>query len=331
MKAKLVVFNESYKVDFEEKQLPDKLKPGELLLETQYTLISAGTELAMYTGTHVGFSDPKNTWVKYPYYPGYCTVAKVLKTGKDVTSFKQGDTVFTNEPRHRSHSIIDSKIAINIEGIPEKRALFITMGSISLTVLRVIDTVKEDNVAVMGMGIVGNLAGQICKTDKAKTVIGIDLIEKRLDAAKKSGIDHVLNPKKADLAKEIEKITSGKELNTVIEATGNPVVIRDALTITGKKGRVLLLGSPRGKTEIDFYNLVHAKGVHIIGAHSSYSVNEKWSHMQNKELVADYIKREVLKVDRLVTHEIKPEGMKEAYEGLLNKKEEYLGVIIKWK
>jgi threonine dehydrogenase-like Zn-dependent dehydrogenase len=38
-----------------------------------------------------------------------------------------------------------------------------------------------------------------------------------------------------------------------------------------------------------------------------------------------------LRLDGLITHRIEPEGLGEAYEGLLKKKEEYLGVVIRWK
>jgi hypothetical protein len=38
-----------------------------------------------------------------------------------------------------------------------------------------------------------------------------------------------------------------------------------------------------------------------------------------------------LSTDKLVTHTIKPEGIGDAYEGLLKKKEEYLGVVVQWK
>lgn len=58
----------------------------------------------------------------------------------------------------------------------------------------------------------------------------------------------------------IAAATGGHGVDIAIEATGNPAVINHALQAARKLGRVVLLGSPRGRVEIDPYTDIHRKG-----------------------------------------------------------------------
>src|SRR5947207_1951379 len=49
--------------------------PRQVLLRTEASLVSAGTELAIYTGIHQGLTNPKTTWPKYPQAMGYMAAA----------------------------------------------------------------------------------------------------------------------------------------------------------------------------------------------------------------------------------------------------------------
>jgi hypothetical protein len=72
MKTKTVVFPEAYKVVIEESDMDiEAKKPNDLFLKTQYSVLSAGTEGALYKGTE--------TWAKHPILPGYGAVIKDAK------------------------------------------------------------------------------------------------------------------------------------------------------------------------------------------------------------------------------------------------------------
>ena len=79
MKIKLLVFPEKMTVEVEESELPDEPGHGEFLLENIYALISPGTELAMFTETHVGFPDPDFAYAKFPFRPGYAAVGRAYR------------------------------------------------------------------------------------------------------------------------------------------------------------------------------------------------------------------------------------------------------------
>ena len=125
-----------------------------------------------------------------------------------------------------------------------------------------------ETVVVLGLGLIGQFAAQLARVAGARPVIGVDLFPNRVEIAQAGGIC-ALNPNESDVAQTVNAVTAGRMAEVVIEATGNPAVIPQALELAGDGGRVVLLGSPRGTVEIDPYSAVHHKGVSLIGAHAA--------------------------------------------------------------
>ena len=128
-----------------------------------------------------------------------------------------------------------------------------------MTSLRVSRGELGDNVAIMGLGLVGNMAGQLF-TAAGMDVIGIDLIDERLRIAERCGIKHTINPKKEDLEERIREFTDGEGCEVTVEAIGNPSTVMACCRITKRLGEVILLGSPRGTYKADvtkILNYVH--------------------------------------------------------------------------
>ncbi|HQE25502.1 MAG TPA: alcohol dehydrogenase, partial [Candidatus Atribacteria bacterium] len=115
-------------------------------------------------------------------------------------------------------------------------------------------------------------------------------------------------------------------------------VVVEASNLVKKMGEIILLGTPRAEYETDITPLlrvVHLNWVTLKGAlewcFPLYdSIGSKYSFENNSYYIFDLIKEKRLVTDGLITHVIKPTEFKEAYEGLLNKKDEYLGVLIDW-
>ncbi|HYF48597.1 MAG TPA: hypothetical protein VEJ63_04290, partial [Planctomycetota bacterium] len=78
MKIQRLVFPDKGRCEIEDITLDERRDDSELLLKTRVSLISAGTELAMFTRSHRGFDDPNNRYAKYPFPPGYLNVAEVV-------------------------------------------------------------------------------------------------------------------------------------------------------------------------------------------------------------------------------------------------------------
>lgn len=337
MTIERIVFPDKRKVIVESVQLRTKLKPTELLLENKKSLVSAGTELSIYLGTHTGLKDPKNKWAKYPFYPGYAAAGVVKTVGQDVADIKVGDRVVC-ESRHETLTIVDLS-SNDVLPIPEEvtftQASFFHLGSVALNGIRKAKISLGDSVVIFGQGLVGQLALQLARLSGASPIIAIDYIPERLEISKQNGAEFIFNPTGSDLKKEIDKITNARGAQIVIEATGSPEVIPQTFKLTGEEGKVILLGSTRGSIEVDFYTEVHRRGISIIGAHESTSPEVEttlnpWTRLNNQRHILKLIKKNFLQVDSLVTHEFQLNEAKQAYEGLIHKEDEFLGVVFSY-
>ena len=171
--------------------------------------------------------------------------------------------------------------------------------------------------------------------DSADAVIAVDLADQRLAVASAGGATHTINPRDHDLQAAIKDATDGHGLDVAIEATGAPSVINDALAAAADLGRVILLGSPRGKAEIDVYGHIHRKGVALIGAHgrtSDVAANpyHRWSTHEHHRLAVELMRQGRLRTDHLVTDRIPAADAGHVWDMLSEFPDQHLGVIIKW-
>src|SRR6476620_9499284 len=92
MIARQAVVLEPFKVGIREADLPDPA-PNQVLVATAVSAVSAGTELAVYTGTHQWLKDPSLPDSKFPFKPGYSAAGVVVEVGSDVKHVNSGDRV----------------------------------------------------------------------------------------------------------------------------------------------------------------------------------------------------------------------------------------------
>jgi threonine dehydrogenase-like Zn-dependent dehydrogenase len=321
MKIQRLVFPDKNRCEVEEAQLDEKLEPNQALLKTKVTLISAGTELAMFTRSHRGFDEPDFGYAKYPFRPGYLAVSEVVAS---TCSIKTGALVFTSGP-HATYSreMADDLVPLPA-GINPEHATFLGLASISMTSVRLAPARAGANVVVIGMGNVGNLCAQLYGLCGAITA-GVDLSEKRLATAKSCGIDKAFCTANKPLTECVKELgPRGAEF--VIEAIGSSRTISDAFKAVAERGTIVLLGSPRTKMEIDPYFDIHRTGIHIIGAHGRNVDGATIKH--DKGLLLEWIRSGKLHVAPLITqHMPMAQGLK-GFEGLRDKPDEYLGVIL---
>ena len=79
--ARRLVFRAIQDVDWETLALPAELGPTEVLVRTARTVISAGTEVAVFSGTHIGYTVPGAKYPHMPYYPGFAAAGTVEAVG----------------------------------------------------------------------------------------------------------------------------------------------------------------------------------------------------------------------------------------------------------
>lgn len=310
--------------------LPDG--PGDVLIETEYSVVSAGTELAILSGGE--------SWAPLPFTPGYGSVGRVARVGSAVTDVAVGQRVFTygKHARYALTDILHVPVGDEVEPL---KATFARIAAVSITALRVADAALGDTVAVFGLGLVGNFAAQLFGLSGCE-VIGIDLSEKRREQARQCGVAHVLAPGK-DLVETVAELTGGRMCRTVVEATGLPAVAGEAAALAGKLGEVILLGSPRREHRADLtplLNRIHVWNngcVTFKGAHEwRLPVQEdpegrgRFSMEGNVRALLRLIGQDRLKIEPLLTHVVSPADCQQVYDGLRDQKEVYTGVVFDW-
>jgi threonine 3-dehydrogenase len=120
-------------------------------------------------------------------------------------------------------------------------------------------------VIVFGCGPIGIYAQMVAKLSGAEYVIGVDITKERLDLAKKTGTDIVLNAKEVNVVEEVDKITKGFGTDIVVELTGNKAVLNEASKTLRRGGEIVLVGLYSGSVELDLVNNIIYKEANVYG------------------------------------------------------------------
>lgn len=338
MKIREVVVTGQNQVELQTTEIDNpKLSSNEVLIDTEYTFISSGTELANYTGR-----EPKvflkGSWCSYPWRSGYANVGIVRDVGDRVTRTAPGDRVFTYG---RHASIIrysqERLIAPVGESIEPGVVAASRMAGVAMTGIIVADIGTNPRVIVFGLGLVGNLVSQMFQIHGCR-VIGVDPVEKRRKLAERCGISHTIGGDSDEVQAQIQDMTNGELGNITVDAVGHSSVVTQALRTTAAHGQLVILGSPRVSVTGDLTELlsdIHLRWITIRGALEwcvpMYSdIGNPTSQYSKQQTIFDWMTRGLLQVEPLVSHRLKPEQIKMAYDGLLNEPDIYTGVILEW-
>lgn len=247
-----------------------KVESGYVLVKTEYSCISAGTEMSGVTASGTPLvkrilESPelmekglkmlkergiKDTWavVKGKYEVGtamgYSASGIVEESGTPL--FSKGDRVAcmgVGYANHAGYIVAPQNLVVKVpESVSLEQASTAALGCIAMQGIRRADIVLGEYVVITGMGILGQLACQFAAASGA-TVIATDIDERRLQIAKNGGASYVLNAKD-DVVKQVNDITGGHGADKVIvtAATSSDELLSQAFKMCRKKGRVVLVG-----------------------------------------------------------------------------------------
>jgi len=312
---------------------------GEVLLRTEASIVSAGTELAIYTGIHQGLTNPAVAWPKYPQVMGYMAVARVDSVGRDVTHFHPGQRLLTSTG-HTSHTLIDEAV-LKVKSwelpfdAPAHHLVFARMAKTAVTALCRAEVTLAQSVAVVGLGIIGQVTLRLFEAAGAWPIVGLDPVKMRREAAVRGGAVAGIDPSICDSAEALrDLVPEGADI--VVDATGWAAALPGAMALARDGGKVIVLGSPRGTApEVDFYTHLHRRSLRVVGAHDSgvgAEVRERftWTNDRMVPALVDWVRSGKLPVEDLITHHVSPPALPEMYRGLLEDKESHLGVVLDW-
>ncbi len=313
MHVESLVFRAPHTCEVSSYELPTELGPQEVLVRNRLGLISPGTELAMFCRTHPGF-EVEGHWARYPYYPGYCNVGVVEAVGSKVEHLAPGTRV-VHQANHSTATRQPASMLIPVGDLPDERAVFLKLLGIALTPQLLAPVQFGAGALVIGLGLVGNLAAQLCREAGAHPVLAVDRSPERVEWARRCGID-------------AQRLRDGATAPYVVEAVGLAAALREGFDAVEPDGRLVILSSPRETIEIDPYFDIHHRGVQVIGTH-------EWR--RNREQRARYdrfleylLASERVRVDPLVTHRLPFGDAQRAYEGLRDDPGHWLGVLLEY-
>jgi len=298
----------------------------QVLIETDSTLISAGTELGTQEQDR-----------QQPFTPGYSNAGRILALGDGVEGYQAGDRVLSLG-HHASHVTV-SDAPQSLVKLPDGASFaagtFGVLGSVSIHGVRKAKLEFGERLMITGMGVVGQLALQLAKLTGCDQAIAVDLIDQRLEKADISGATHILNPTTCDLKSQVQQLTEGRGLDVVIEASGYPDLLPELFDLMRIGGRIVLLGSIwHRKVELDLMPF-HEKELIMIGAHqpkcpTTPTAIFPWTQQYNRAQILKYICQGTLNVDHLISHQLPYTEAETAYRLLRDQRDQSLGVILKW-
>jgi L-iditol 2-dehydrogenase len=310
-------------------------KPGEALIRTEVTLISPGTERAFFLGL-------PNTDTRFPSYPGYSSIGRVIALGEagarsgDGEPLGVGDRVAT-AAGHASHAVARADRCWKVpEGLPPDEAVYFNLVSIALQGVRKARLELGEAALVLGLGLIGNLALQLARVQGAFPVIGLDLDAGRREIAARCGADVVLDPSSPGVSEALVGATEGRGPAVVVEATGSAEAVNDAFTLAGAFARVVLLASTRGVTETNFYRDVHKKGLTVLGAHAGTvpphdSSPGFWTRSDDTRTALRLLAAGRVQVGPLTSERFPSRDAPRAYELLASWRKDLLGMLLLWQ
>lgn len=220
-----------------------ELRPGEVLVQTAYSAISAGTESWIIRGsaapdwvTHE-YPDPNSPGPQYretgvPYRGpqpraqtsewasiGYSNAGRVIAVSPEVVDLKVGDRVACSGSQCAWHAervaVPRNLVAPVPDGVRLDQAAFVTLGAISMEALRRTQTHFGEIIVAYGLGLLGLLATQMARYGGIRT-IGLDTNPERLEQALRMGASIAIDPSKEDPVAAVKAFTRGFGADGVI-------------------------------------------------------------------------------------------------------------------
>lgn len=289
---------------------------------------------------------------KAPLVLGHELSGDVVKVGKNVKKFKEGDRVFVthhvpcndcnlckNNKQTLCPTIKKTKFypggfaqylrvpKINVkygtiklpDNVTYDQGTFIEPLGCVVRGFRVADYKKGDTVLVLGSGMAGLLNIKLAKAYGASKIFATDIDDYRLKTAEKMGADFVINAKE-DVAKQIQKNNDGELVDFVILCAGVPTAVKQAIDCVKPGGKILwfAMTAPGVDVSIPFFELWNKQ----ITTYSTYAA-------EGKDLTdaIELLSTGKVKVEDMITHKLPMDETAKGFK-LVAEAKESMKVII---
>lgn len=311
MKTTAVVFERPGEVTLQSIDLP-LLGDGDALVEILASGISSGTERLLYTGTM-----PKFPGMGYPLVPGYESVGVIADIKCDSGNLQRGDTVFVPGAQcygvirglfggASSHVIVATK---RLKKIDPALGVDGTLLALAATAYRAVAACGETGPdLIVGHGAVGRLIARItCALGHEPPVVWEN------------------QPQRKDGATGYQVLSSNederKNYTSICDASGDSLLLDDLISRLQKGGQITLAGFYHQNISFEFAPAFMREARLRIAA--------EWTK-QDLDSVVSLLSLGKLSLSGLVTNEMRPDDVKQAYETAFNEAS-CLKLVLDWR
>jgi 2-desacetyl-2-hydroxyethyl bacteriochlorophyllide A dehydrogenase len=237
VKARAVVFVAPRQVELREVEVEEPAADS-ILVTTECSGISGGTELLAYRGEvdpDLALDDTLGALAgtfTYPFRYGYSAVGRVERAAGDL---REGELVFAFHP-HQDRFVVAADQAVPVQGLDPGAATVYPLVETALQVSLDAAPRLGELVVVTGLGAVGILTAALLARTGAE-VIGCEPLPARRRAAAAFGV-HSVPPER--LAEVVAERSGGRGADLVVEASGLPEVLGQALKLLAHEGAALV-------------------------------------------------------------------------------------------
>ena len=236
-RARAVTFLAPFEVQISDVDVHEP-RAGEVVVRSQVSGISTGTELLAYRG-ELDSSLPRDEALaalggtfEYPFTYGYSAVGRVEASRSDVP---EGERVFAFHP-HQDRFVVPAAHVVRLGDADARTATLFPLVETALQLTLDAGVRYGEVVAVLGLGPVGILTATLL-TRSGATVVGSDPKPWRRDVATACGIE-ALPPEELGAAAVAR--SGGRGADLLVEATGNPDVLAGSLGLLRMEGVALV-------------------------------------------------------------------------------------------
>ncbi|MFH1382938.1 MAG: zinc-binding alcohol dehydrogenase [Chloroflexota bacterium] len=299
--------------------------PGQVLVQTVLSAISAGTELLVYRG-EAPVNEPADEAIaalprtfRFPLKYGYSAVGQVIDTGPETDSGWQGKMVFAFHPHESYFAAPTSELIPLPDGIAVEDAVLLPNMETATNFLMDGQPLIGEQVAVFGQGIVGLLTTALLARFPLASLVTLDRYPRRRDISLRWGAHASLDPEAADVIEQTRALLQGSRpysgADMIYELSGAPAALDQAIAVAGFNGRIVI-GSWYGqkRANIDLGGRFHRSRIRLISSQVTTVAPEftgRWSKARRFQVAWEMLQQ--VKPSCCITHNFHITRAEEAY------------------
>jgi 2-desacetyl-2-hydroxyethyl bacteriochlorophyllide A dehydrogenase len=318
MRARVLYFVAPRRVELREETVPDPAK-GQIVVETELSAISAGTELLLYRGeipAETGLDENLPSLAgtaRYPAAYGYSAVGRDSR-GRRVFAFQTHRSAFVAPPE---------QLFLLPESLPSESAALLPTIETAVSLVHDARPLYGERVLVVGQGVVGLALTFLLARFPLARLVSVDRWERRRRASLALGAVESFRPETLD----------ERDFDLTFEVSGSPEALDLALAAAGDEGRIVVGSWYGGKrASVDLGTHFHRGRLRIVSSQVSRIAPDLRGRIGKERRFQMALEAaSALPFAELVSHRFPIERAPEAYRLLDERPEECLQLLFTYE